>query len=157
MARAKAGRKPTERKLNDKQLRFIAFYKGDAKEAALAAGYSPKSAGRLGMKLRQTPAIARAIQKNMDAEASLAKADRDEVLRTLTGIMRDEGTHAAQRIKAISEYSKIMGWQIHKVEDVTPDRFLRQKSDEELRELAAATAQELDQLTCVPAPGQHLQ
>ena len=73
--------------LTPRRARFVAEYMRDlnAAQAALRAGYAPKSARNYGKHLLHQPAVAREIARRMDAEErrSAIRADRvlDELIR----------------------------------------------------------------------------
>lgn len=75
--------------LTNKQVRFVLAYRGNATEAAIEAGFSKHTAGVQGWQLLQKPLIKAAIAEQMEklAEAKIAK--RQEVLETLTEVLRE--------------------------------------------------------------------
>ena len=85
----KKGPKP---KLTVKQQLFIDNYviTGNATAAALAAGYSPKTAARTGSENLYKPLIKREIDKQIAEMRSESIADQEEVLQHLTAVMRGE-------------------------------------------------------------------
>jgi len=74
--------KKRDRPLTNKQRRFVIEYvdDGNATQAAIRAGYSPKTARAIGSELTKKPHIARAITKRMD---KLDKGDEDTQSRLL--------------------------------------------------------------------------
>lgn len=76
--------------LNEKQKRFCEEYIIDLNgaQAAIRAGYSPKSARKTANKLRTNADIQKYIDKLMAEKKSELIADQDEVLETLTSILR---------------------------------------------------------------------
>lgn len=79
-----------KRKLTPKQAAFVDAYIAslNATEAALKAGYSKKTAYSIGGNLLKNPAIQAALQERMASVASDRIASMEEVLQTITSIMR---------------------------------------------------------------------
>ena len=77
-------------KLTAKQQRFCDEYLIDlnATQAAIRAGYSKKTAGRIGTENVQKPVIKEYIAQRMAEKESQLIADQDEVLKYLTSVMR---------------------------------------------------------------------
>lgn len=82
------------RKLTIKQKKFADEYiiSGNATEASLKAGYSPKTARAIGYENLTKPYIKSYIEDRMDALAGKAIAEQEEVLQYLTSVMRGEET-----------------------------------------------------------------
>lgn len=80
--------------LSELQKRFADYYieLGVAKEAAIKAGYSPKSAKFQGSRNLTNPLIMAYIREKMATKDEERIASQDEVLRFLTGVMRGEIT-----------------------------------------------------------------
>lgn len=78
--------------LTDKQKRFTDEYIVDcnATQAAIRAGYSPKSASRTGSKLLNNAKVRKYIDKELDVIRSKNIADAEEVMRFLTQVMRGD-------------------------------------------------------------------
>lgn len=81
--------------LNAKQARFAAEYLVDlnAKQAAIRAGYSPRTAHAQGCRLLNDADVAAAIQAAMGARAERVQLESDEVLRQLRAIVRSNVRH----------------------------------------------------------------
>lgn len=79
-------------KLTAKQQRFCNEYLIDlnATQAAIRAGYSKKTANRIGTENLSKPVIRQYIDKRMAEKEAELIADQDEVLRYLTSVMRGE-------------------------------------------------------------------
>lgn len=79
-------------KLTAKQQRFCDEYLIDlnATQAAIRAGYSKKTANRIGTENLSKPVIRQYIDKRMAEKEAELIADQDEVLRYLTSVMRGE-------------------------------------------------------------------
>ena len=78
--------------LTDKQKRFCDEYLIDlnATQAAIRAGYSKKTANRIGTENLSKPVIKEYIAERMAEKESELIADQDEVLKYLTSVMRGE-------------------------------------------------------------------
>ena len=81
-----------ERKLTTKQKIFCDEYlkSGNAKEAAIKAGYSPKTAKSIGQENRTKPDLKAYIDAKMAEIESHKIADAKEVLEFYTKVLRDE-------------------------------------------------------------------
>lgn len=79
-------------KLTIKQQKFADEYiiRGNATEAAIAAGYSPKTAHQIGHANLDKPHIKAYIQERLDQIQSEKIADQEEILEYLTSVMRGE-------------------------------------------------------------------
>lgn len=79
-------------KLTIKQRKFADEYiiRGNATEAAIAAGYSPKTAHQIGHANLDKPHIKAYIQERLDQIQSEKIADQEEILEYLTSVMRGE-------------------------------------------------------------------
>ena len=102
-------------KLTPKQKAFADYYIecGNASEAARMAGYSKKTAFRIGAENMQKPAISAYIKQRMAEQDAKRVATADEVLRFYTSVMRGEEKDAfgldvgmADRIKAADSLMK---------------------------------------------------
>lgn len=73
-------------KLTPKQERFIAEYlvHSDATRAALAAGYSPKSAGQLGYQLLQNPIVKAKLTPKQEKTLQKLELTAERILEELT-------------------------------------------------------------------------
>jgi phage terminase small subunit len=79
---------PADDNLSDAQRLFVQYYLKtlNATEAAKLAGYSEKTADRIGHQLMQKPAVKRAIKQAMDRRARRLEIDADRVLEELAAI-----------------------------------------------------------------------
>lgn len=79
-------------KLTIKQKKFADEYiiRGNATEAAIAAGYSPKTAHQIGHANLDKPHIKAYIQERLDQIQSEKIASQEEILEYLTSVMRGE-------------------------------------------------------------------
>lgn len=136
----------SKKKLTIKQQRFADEYirTGNASEAARLAGYSPKTAHRIGQENLQKPAIKAYIDKRLEELKKESIAEQDEILQYLTSVMRGEikdeqllvvgdefgsevekhekRTDTAVRLKAAELLGKryAMWTEKHQVENITP-------------------------------------
>ena len=79
-----------EEKLTEKQKRFIDYYieTANATESAKRAGYSEKTADRIGHE--NLKKLEKFIQKRLESKDNSRIASQDEVLEYLTRVMRGE-------------------------------------------------------------------
>lgn len=89
-------------KLNARQKKFCDYYieSGIAGEAAIKAGYSPKYAAQNADKLLKNTNVQKYINLRTVETANPLIASGDEILETLSQIMRNKRAKAADRIKA---------------------------------------------------------
>ena len=87
---SESGVKPVT--LREKQKRFCDEYLIDlnATQAAIRAGYSGKNARNIASENLAKPNIKKYIEDRMAQKATKLIADQDEVLKYLTGVMRNE-------------------------------------------------------------------
>lgn len=85
--------------LTERQKRFIEAYEGNATEAARVAGF--KQPNVYANQLLQNPLIAEAIRQREKERRAEIIATRDERLKRLTEIMRDESQKTTDRLRAI--------------------------------------------------------
>ncbi|MBL1228754.1 terminase small subunit [Enterococcus sp. BWB1-3] len=80
--------------LTEKQQRFCDFYiiSGNAKQAAVEAGYSPKTAYSIGNENLNKPDLKTYIAEQLEKMHNKRTADGQEVLEYLTAVMRGEQT-----------------------------------------------------------------
>jgi phage terminase small subunit len=100
-------------KLTNKQFKFVNEYFIDcnASQAAIRAGYSPRSAEFQGSKLLAIPAVAEEIARMRKEYAAKSKLTREELLADLKQIKDDnKKTFAPAAIKAIEVIAKMEGW-----------------------------------------------
>ncbi|WP_282806453.1 terminase small subunit [Lactobacillus isalae] len=94
-------------KLTQKQRRFIDEYiiSGNATQAAIKAGYSKKTARKIGQENLTKPDIKAAIEKRNAEIQSKKTADMTEVMEYLTSVMRGEQTESVATSKGV--YSNV--------------------------------------------------
>ena len=89
--------------MNARQKRFCDEYLIDcnAKQAAIRAGYSPKTAYSIGIENLNKPELKAYIDEQLEKIHSAKIADAEEVMKYLTSVMR--GEHTEQVLKLIGE------------------------------------------------------
>lgn len=89
--------------MNARQKRFCDEYLIDcnAKQAAIRAGYSPKTAYSIGNENLNKPELKAYIDEQLKKIHSAKIADAEEVMKYLTSVMR--GEHTEQVLKLIGE------------------------------------------------------
>ena len=101
--------------LTPKQKAFADYYIecGNASESARRAGYSPKTAEKIGSENLQKPEISAYIQERMAQQDATRVASADEVLRFYSSVMRGQEKDAfgldpslADRLKAADSLMK---------------------------------------------------
>jgi len=95
--------------MTPKQKRFIEAYTGNATKAAIAAGYSEKTAYRIGAELLQKTSVKGAIQQREEQRLSEVIASREERQTFWSAIMRDSEEKTADRLKASELLAKSCG------------------------------------------------
>lgn len=78
--------------MTERQKRFVDFYlqTANASEAAKLAGYSARTANRIGTENLSKPVISKAIKERLEQMASERIAQTEEVLEHLTAVLRGE-------------------------------------------------------------------
>lgn len=92
-------------KLTQKQRRFIDEYiiSGNATQAAIKAGYSKKTARKIGQENLTKPDIKAEIARRNAEIQSEKTADMTEVMEYLTSVMRGEQTESVATAKGVFE------------------------------------------------------
>ena len=108
-------------KLTQKRKAFVEAYAGNATQAALSAGYSPKTAHVIGHELLKKPEIQEAIQKRTGARLNSLIADREERQSFWTEVMRDEFKDMKDRLKASELLARSEGDFLERIETQTID------------------------------------
>ncbi|MBQ7262840.1 MAG: terminase small subunit [Synergistaceae bacterium] len=102
--------------LTPKQKAFVEAYAGNATEAAIKAGYSPKTARSIGQENLTKPDIIRAIKERETERLRPAIASREERQRFWTRIMNDAGEETRDRLRASELLGKSNGDFLDRVE-----------------------------------------
>ena len=92
-------KKADKNELTARQKRFVDAYEGNATAAARAAGF--KNPNVYADDLMKNPRVIAAIQEREKERRSKIIATRDERLRRLTEIMRDDTQKTTDRLRAI--------------------------------------------------------
>ncbi|MBQ8091375.1 MAG: terminase small subunit [Pyramidobacter sp.] len=87
-------------KLTEKQQRFVDAYDGNATQAAIAAGYSKKTARMMGRENLTKPYILAEIRNRETKRRTPMIASREERQAFWTEIMRDRHEKTQDRLKA---------------------------------------------------------
>ena len=87
-------------KLTDKQQRFVDAYDGNATQAAIAAGYSEKTARSMGRENLTKPYILAEIRSREVKRRTPMIASREERQAFWSTTMRDTGEDMKNRLKA---------------------------------------------------------
>ena len=87
-------------KLTAKQQRFVDAYDGNATKAAIAAGYSEKTAYSAGQRLLKNDEILTAIQERENRRIQPLIMTREERQTMWSEIARDKGERTQDRLKA---------------------------------------------------------
>lgn len=107
--------------MTPKQKRFIEAYTGNATKAAIAAGYSEKTACSIGERLLRNVDIREAIQLREKERLSEAIANREERQTFWSAIMRDSEEKTSDRLKASELLAKSNGDFLERVELTKPE------------------------------------
>ena len=86
--------------MTPKQRRFVELYNGNATEAAIAAGFSRKTARSIGQRILTNVDISEAIKAREDKKLRSFIASREERQRLWTEIMNDPEMKASDRLRA---------------------------------------------------------
>lgn len=108
-------------KLTPRQQAFVDAYAGNATAAALAAGYSPKTAMVIGAENLKKPQIADAIKAREAQRLAPTIATRKERQEFWTAVVRDEEEQMKNRLKAAELLGKSEGDFLERREIAGPD------------------------------------
>lgn len=147
-------------KLTAKQQRFVDEYLIDlnATQAAIRAGYSPKTAYRTAADNLIKPQIKKCIDQRMAEKESQLIANQDEVLKYLTSVMRGRSRASVVVVENIGDYMS----QAREMEKA-PDEKERLKAAELLgkryglfdkRDQSAGTGEKNNLLEAIAATGE---
>ncbi len=112
--------------LTVQQRRFVDAYQGNATEAAIAAGYSKKTAAEQASRLLKNVKIAKAIEKRAKRDAKPTIADRQKRQEFWTAVMGDKNEKMMERLKASELLGKSEGDFLERFEGkltMTPAEF----------------------------------
>ncbi|GHV55677.1 hypothetical protein FACS1894216_18580 [Synergistales bacterium] len=102
--------------MNSRQRKFIDAYTGNAAQAAIAAGYSAKSARAIGRENLTKPDILEAIREREQERRDELIGTREERQIFWTAIMRDEAAEMKDRLHASELLGKSEGDFIERTE-----------------------------------------
>ena len=102
--------------LTARQKAFIEAYQGNATEATLKAGYSEKTAGKIGHQLLEKTRISQAIQEREEKRRNELIMSREERMIALSAIGRNAEELTKERIKAIDVLNKMSGDYLERIE-----------------------------------------
>ena len=99
-------------KLSAKQVKWAESYAEcrDAKAAALAAGYSKRSAKTRGWQLKQNELVMQYVKDYRDEMWAENKPELAELLSILATIVRDETARKGDRVRASDSIAKMTGY-----------------------------------------------
>ena len=103
-------------KLNAKRQAFVDAWEGNATAAALAAGYSPKTAYSQGQRLLKIVEVQDAIKAREAQRLAPTIASRRERQEFWTSVLRNEGEAMKNRLKAAELLGKSEGDFLERVE-----------------------------------------
>lgn len=103
-------------KLNAKRQAFVDAWEGNATAAALAAGYSPKTAYSQGQRLLKTVEVQEAIKAREAQRLAPTIATRQERQEFWTSVLRNEEEAMKNRLKAAELLGKSEGDFLERVE-----------------------------------------
>jgi len=91
--------------LNDRQKRFCEEYiiDSNASQAAIRAGYSSRTANRVGPRLLKNPEVKKYLNQLMQEVRSENIADASEVLNYLTSVLRGESSSEIVVVEGVGE------------------------------------------------------
>lgn len=124
--------------MNSKRMRFTEYYNelGNMTEAAIKAGYSPKTAHSQGCRLLKNAEIQDYLRQLQDADKEKRILDASSRKVLLSEIAQDDMQDANARIKAIDTLNKMTGEYITKA--------VIGKKEEELPKLLEALGGDTD-------------
>lgn len=111
--------------LNERQLRFVQelLVDDNGTQAAIRAGYAPKTAGVTAAKLLKNAKIQAAVSAAREDRAKRTGITADWVLTQIAAIAQDDDVKVPDRLKALELLGKHLGlWEQKKQDD---DRTIR--------------------------------
>lgn len=106
-------------KLTAKQRLFVEIYDGNATKSAIKAGYSERTADRIGPELLSKPHVAEAIRVRMRSSMIGIIADREQRQAFWTRTMLDEKAPLRDRLRASELLGKSEGDFLERREEAT--------------------------------------
>lgn len=133
------------RKLNPKQQRFVEEYLVDlnATQAAIRAGYSPKTAGQIGERLLKKAEVQQALSRRMKAREQRTEVTQDRVVKELAKIAFGDPRNVMSwgpggvTLKASAELTDDEAALVSEVSETTTERggSLKLKTNDKLKAL----------------------
>jgi Terminase small subunit len=107
---------PEDKPLSKYETRFVTAFAGNQREAAIAAGSKPKSAGAIGNRVFHRPNVRKAIQQKQDAffqrvgdtEARGVKITPNDVINRLDELSQN-AENDSTKVSALRELVDILG------------------------------------------------
>lgn len=131
------------RPLTPKQALFVHEYLTDlnATQAAIRAGYSPRTAYSIGLENLRKPEIARAIQTAQAERADRVELTTDFVVNELRAIVKDRDTPTGARVQALGLLGKHLSMFTDKIQHSgTVKTMTDEEINAELARLRSETA-----------------
>lgn len=123
--------------LTPKQAAFVREYMIDlnATQAAIRAGYSERTANRIGAENLSKPVIQDAIREQREVVEEKCRVTIEWVLNQIVGIARNQDAAARDRLKALELLGKYLGlWERRTDEETNVVRVIIDKEVEEWSE-----------------------
>jgi phage terminase small subunit len=97
--------------LTAKQDKFVREYLIDknATQAAIRAGYSPRSAGNIGKAILRNPTVSRVLDKQLNAVQKEAAVDAAWVLKQLKEVAAQDDVASGTKVRALELMAKHFG------------------------------------------------
>jgi terminase small subunit-like protein len=144
----KAQRAPEDKPLSKYETRFVTAFAGNQREAAIAAGSKPKSAGAIGNRVFHRPNVQKAIRQKQDAflagvgeqQSRGVTVTRNDIINRLDDLSQTADSDST-RVSALrelvdifglsskySDHDPFAGWTIEELEEFHrsgrwPDRY----------------------------------
>lgn len=121
--------KAKPQKLSPQHQAFCDAYRGNATQAAIDAGYSPRSAGTTGYRLLKDADVQREIDRQQRARSKAAIMSREEMQQLFSGTARDTKLSIRDRLTAAQLLGKTRGDFSEKLEvkgDLTLHELVRE-------------------------------
>ena len=107
---------PEDKPLSKYETKFVAAFSGNQRDAAIAAGSPPKSAGAIGNRVFHRPHVQKAIQHKQNAflvgvgeqQAKGVTVTRNDIINRLDALSQGAETDAA-KVSALRELKDIYG------------------------------------------------
>lgn len=153
--------KSKPKKLTPKQQLFCKEYLIDlnATQASIRAGYSKKTAGKIGTENLQKPAIQEEIQKQMDKREKRIEITADNVLQEIAKLGFANMIDYVNLLKdgtAVLDFSGLTRDQAAAIQEITVDEYLDRSSDEDGERVKRIKFKLADKKGSLELLGRHL-